>query len=1180
MPYGTRTYGVGPYGADSGGLNAPIQDTGIPSEEAFGVGAVVLLLVVQTSGIPTAEAFGTGAQVSRTLVQNTGIPSAEAFGIGAVIGLNLVQTTGISSAETFGVGDVIQLTVVQTTGIPSEEAFGAGAAAMLLIRQLTGIPSGEAFGAGARVLVNYVPGWTVRVVRLGGGVVAEVGRHSELAFLKQLSGKGTGTITLLIEDAIEMSLLDEELVWRVFYDGLWAFSFFSSALEEKRVSVEMDRTVTFSGPGIAECLEWGTVLPPGYPAYTDRNWAWHDARAMKIWRDLFAAVQSRGTLPMVVPSFSDATDSSGAAWTDSVSMDIEPGGTLYEYLEKLSGMAEADWIMTPGFGLDVRRDYGDHKEDQIRFQIASDQVKFTRGKDRSGVRNVAYAEGSAGGIQEASNGGSIVSWGRREAYIQAGDSADAPTTAGIAAALIDQNQDERVQISFAVLPDSADRKVFYDYDVGTWIGAESDEPGITGDYRCVAIACKIDTEGNAEVELGLQSLFELKQSRLEKLQANGGGNSSVGAGLQSGITPDGVINAVVTSPGPTAPTGLTLSTGANENRVYIDASWTSVTPSGADPVVEYEAELSRDGVGTISAQRAVTAPIRFEPVEPGVSYTVRVRAISRLGRSSTFLGPSTITAGTDPTVPAQATGLIMGGAIRSITLTWNENTELDVVNGKGSYDVQIDTANTFSTPNLRGKRVGGTVISFSDLPTQVPTAYYGRVRAVDSSGNAGPWSTTATTTTQQAVGTDITPLSIDTALIANAAITNAKIANLAVDNAKISDLSAGKITAGTITAAMITLGSGGVLRAGRALAPFHYLLLDENGLRFYNNGSSQFVGGTLAMELNVVSGNAEFKGTITGASINAGTISGTTISGGSITGTTITGTTITGGTVQTAASGTRVVMSGSGSGIGIYSGQGYESQPGLLWGAYSNGSYLETTIQSPTRAGNSPALIALRDKGWGGSPNVELYSNWTWIGADRFEVHWVDQTDGFSVRKSGGNNDIRCYYIPFLGGILDVGIHGTSYQLGFVSSSIDFKSDVRLLAPAEVPHATEHSDNPVWAITPRKFKWKEGKVANAKELNTRNPEGVAGFVVEELAEVSMDLVTFGKDPVTNEEKPMGIDRHAMLAYIVDGLHHCHAGLKRRVLCEEELQATIQALAARLAVVETTPDIAAHIKKGT
>lgn len=987
MPYGTDTYGVEAFGSEG---VAPAQ------------------IVTMTTGIPSDAVFGAGGSVVRSVTMAAGIASAEAFGAtGAKVNFILTMPSGIASGEAFGTNGSINRNVTMLAGIPSANVFGTPFMAMFMVNMLNGIVSGEAFGNGGEVLNNYVPGWSVKVLRLSGGVVAELGRHTGLKFQKALSGKGSGTITVLLEDALEIGLLNEELVWRVFYDGIWAYSFFSEAVDEKRVSQDMARSVTFSGPGIAECLEWGTILPQGYPAWTNRNWSYTNARSLKIWRDLFAAVQGRGGLPMVVPSFSDATDSSGAAWVDSVSMEIEPGGTLYSYLDKLTSIAGVDWIMTPSFGLDVFRDYGTHNETKVRFQIASDQITFQRGRDRSGLRNVGYAEGSLGGIQEAVDAGSVSTWGRRETYIQAGDSVDSASSAAIAAQLVDQSKDERVQITFSVMPASPDRKVFYNYDVGDWVGVEADEPGIAGNYRVVAITCSIDTEGNSIVELGMQSLFEFKEARLEKLQANGGGNSSVSAGLQSGMTPGGTITAGVPAGTPTAPTGLSLSTGANENRVYIDVSWTTVTPVEPDPVVAYEVELSRVVGGVVSAQRTVTAPVRFEPVEPNVQYSVRVRAITRLGRSSAFLGPSLITAGQDATIPATVTGLLLGAAIRSITLTWNEVADIDVVNGNGTYDVQIDTVNTFGSPNLRGKRVSGTVMSFTDLPTQAPTLYYGRARAVDSSGNVGPWSSIASGTTQQAVGTDITPLSIDTALIAAAAITNAKIANLAVDSAKISDVSAGKITAGTITAATITLGSGGVFRAGRGLAPYHYVLIDENGIRFYLNGSAPYAGGTLSLEANVSTGNLAITGAITAttlATTGAGTIGGTLDVYNTLT-------MQSGGLFRSAPSGERVEIGfGFLSDVRFYSSSASENSPGVV-DAQVSGTRGSLNLVCPNVSGSdSRGFVAMRSAPTsGGIGNVAIGAvDYTLVSGRSCDIHsYLDSAGGAYWYGAGGAQKLR-----------------------------------------------------------------------------------------------------------------------------------------------------------------------------
>ena len=1162
MPWGTDAYGTGIYGAD-GQLGLTLtQDAGIASAEAFGADGKVNFRLFQTAGIASGEAFGAGAVIGTRVIQGVGIPTQEAMGAGAKVNFILLQGLGIASGETFGSGAVIGTNVVQTTGIASAEVFGSGAKVNFIIVGLTGIPSAEAFGTTGEVSVGYIPGWSVTVMTLDGSVVAQVGRFKPPTFQKVLSGKGSGSITLLLDDAIDMNLLDRELMWRIYFEGKWAMSFLSSAVNEERVDPEHNRLVTFAGPGVAEMLEWGTILPAYYPlVYSptapwagQRNWIWADVRAMKVWRDLFNAAKGRGCFPNVQANFSDAADSAGAAWTDSVSMEIEPGGSIYQYLESLAATAGADWQVSPTLGVDVYLNYGAHKESSVRFQVASDQIVFARGRDRATLRNVGFVEGNVASyltsepqsyMQEATDASSVATWGRREIYIKSSDAVGIPAMQATAARLVDQGKDERVQIMLQVLPDRPDRKVFTNYDIGDWVGVQSDEPGITGDYRVIAITCQPDEQGVSIIELAMQSLFEYKESRMAKLAANGGGSTYAPPEMQGGGSGGGTLGAILISPPPAAPTGLSLDTGANENVVYIDASWTTVSQSGPDPVIEYEVELSKDGVGTVTAMRTLAAPVRFEPVEAGVDYTVRVRAISRLGRWSDFLGPDTITAGIDATVPVQTTGLSAGAGVRTITATWDDNADLDVVNGQGQYDLQIDTVNTFNSVNLRGKRVGGTIASFADLPMQVPTLYYVRVRAVDTSGNAGPWSAIVSTTTQQAGTNDIANGAVDTLKIADAAITTVKIGDAQITSAKIIELTASKISAGTITAAAITLGSGGVLRAGRALSPFHYVLLDENGLRFYTNGSSQFAGGTLTMELNTSNGNAEFKGTITAATIQSSTV---------------TGTTITGSTFKTAASGTRVELNNGASQMLQYSGFGIEAGPGVISSAGFGGDYLEMYIGSPYRSGNSRAALALRDNGWTGSWNAEIYSRSARINGDAGVMLNTVGGNAISIARDGGWicrwadvggwTDMKVYNPAYLGGTTDIGIHTTSWQLGFVSSSAELKEDIRPL-DAVVPV------NPVWAMQPRKFRWKPEKVANAVEENLRNPEGVAGFIVEELAAISADLVTVDKDG-----KPMSLDRHALLAYAIQGL--------------QELAGRLSAAEGRLGAVEAFPAVATYL----
>lgn len=965
MPYGTDTYGVEAFGSEGPAPAQTIDFAGQSIASAEVVGAPSIQFTISPDTIASGEVVG-NPQMNLNISPDT-IASAEVVGSPA-IQFNITPTT-VPSAEV--VGEPHVQFIVKPDTIPSEEAFG--------------LPE---------ITTNFIPGWSVRVHRLDGTLVAEVGRWQKCKWQEPLSGKGSGQIDFLWEDAVRMNLLGDEFVWRLFYDGQIAFSWLTQAVNEQVVTVDQRQLAVFSGPGIADVLSWGTVLPPDYPVWQTRSWSWTDVRAMKVWRDLFAAAKDRGTMPMVTTSFSDAADSDGAAWTDTVTMEVEPGGTLYDYMEKMTSIAGADWRLSPSWSLDAKLNFGRHLEDKVRFQVGADQIRLGRGRSRAELRNVGYVEGGAGGIQEAFDNGSVSKWGRREVFIQAGEAMDIPTVQGIAGRLVDQSKDEQIQILCNVLPDGNGRKVYHDYQLGDWVGCDG---VLNGEWRTIAITGEIGEDGNAKIELGLQSLFEYRERKMERLAANGGSSTVAPGSLQSGPSPGSIIESVVVAPPPPAPTGLTLSTGANESRVYIDASWTQVPASGPDPVVEYEAELSRDGVGTITAQRTVDAPVRFEPVEPGIEYTVRIRAISRFGRSSSYLGPDTITAGVDSTIPAAVTGLSVGAGVRTLTATWNDNTDIDVRDGAGQYDLQIDTANTFNTPNLRGKRVGGTIASFGDLATT--TLYYVRVRAVDASGNAGPWSGILNTTTQQVGNTDLANGAVDTLKIADGAITNAKIGNAEITTAKVQELSASKLSAGTITAAQITLGSGGVFRAGRALAPFHYLLLDENGLRYYKNGASQFTGGSLTLEANVNTGNLSLIGAITATTLSttgAGTIGGTLDVYNTLT-------LQSGGIFRSAPSGERVEIGyGYLSDIRMFSGWANENAHGII-DTTVTASRGAIQIVSPNVVGaDGRGLLQVISAPAGGWPNITMrgvdygitgtrdmdFHCWLYNGDARFYSHW------------------------------------------------------------------------------------------------------------------------------------------------------------------------------------------------
>lgn len=380
---------------------------------------------------------------------------------------------------------------------------------------------------------------------------------------------------------------------------------------------------------------------------------------------------------------------------------------------------------------------------------------------------------------------------------------------------------------------------------------------------------------------------------------------------------------------PPEPGALTVVVGANANVVYADVSWPVPDGFGSDQVVEYEVELAlitempyttiyesaygdeansrktKQQETLISIDRVSDRTIRLEPLEPVTQYIVRVRSVNNVGFASSFAAEKTFTTGKDTTIPVQVTGLTVGAGLRSITAFWADNPDPDVRDGNGAYEMQVALDAAF-TSGMRSAQSSGSIASVTDLSPN--TTYHVRVRAIDASGNEGPWSASFTVTTAVAVSEDLangaitetkigpdavtTPkilagsittgklaafavdatkiaagtIVADSAIIADGAITNAKIGDAQITSAKILDLTASKITTGTLSSTIITTGSGGVIRTGTS----------NDGVDITASGITLRQGGSIKAQLPN-SGSAYFEGSIYASSITASTVTGGTV---------------------------------------------------------------------------------------------------------------------------------------------------------------------------------------------------------------------------------------------------------------------------------------------------------------
>jgi len=210
---------------------------------------------------------------------------------------------------------------------------------------------------------------------------------------------------------------------------------------------------------------------------------------------------------------------------------------------------------------------------------------------------------------------------------------------------------------------------------------------------------------------------------------------SIGVGPPNNYIP---IGATVSPP-----TSLAVSSGAEFDSVFIHATWVG---SFDDTAVQYQVLIAKKDPATgiyslVNTYLTSGLEAYIYDVDPNTIYGVKVYGLSRLNVASTpdpASGWIDVTTAVDTTIPAAPTGLSGAAGITSITVWWNENTEADVKQGKGIYELQYATNSSFTSPTTQ--KVGGTVTSLTGLSSS--STYYFRVRAYDSSGNVSPWSST------------------------------------------------------------------------------------------------------------------------------------------------------------------------------------------------------------------------------------------------------------------------------------------------------------------------------------------------------------------------------------------------------------------------------------------------------
>jgi hypothetical protein len=253
---------------------------------------------------------------------------------------------------------------------------------------------------------------------------------------------------------------------------------------------------------------------------------------MVAWSQLFFEAQDAGFLGWVSLTFDDWGDSAGVPWAGSAQkLTVSAGDTLLDLLKRWCETNEYSWRMLPGFRVEVVQNPGVHHENTIVFTQFRSQGEHKRKITRRDLANVIYADSGDNGLAIAQDTASADKWRKRAAWVSAGDSSDASARSMVANTSLSLSKDQKLSRTVRLIPDNDGRRPFQDFDLFDWIGVEvPDDDSESGARKVLGLAVEIDADGAVNFEATLQSRFEARAVKLQKVLDKLGGSSRSGAG--------------------------------------------------------------------------------------------------------------------------------------------------------------------------------------------------------------------------------------------------------------------------------------------------------------------------------------------------------------------------------------------------------------------------------------------------------------------------------------------------------------------------------------------------------------------------------------------------------------------------------------------------------------------------
>lgn len=453
-----------------------------------------------------------------------------------------------------------------------------------------------------------------------------------------------------------------------------------------------------------------------------------------------------GVAQYVTAGFDTGKDSSGAAWSNVMTLYYDPGVDCFTALSNLAANGVCDW-RTRGMTLNLWNADSTalchDLSESIVIPLATQALESPEEETIEELASHILVMGDGIDFTQ-DNQAAPTPWGKWELYSSQGGVSDEGTARLLMQSQLDQAARVRGQYTRSVLVNDVDALPLIDYAPGDWITAPTVSHGEK--VRVQRVTISLSSQGLKAALILNDRLYDAQTRQAKRIQGITGG--AVAGGAQGGRPAPAQDHRV-----PKAPEGLVLASDAyldstGHARGLVSAVWGEVSQATDNTAIEidsYRVEWRYSDEGDKWRSAGVTSDERlsWSNLDCGRTVVVRVRAIPTYSdRNGEWSGEKSVTVASDVTPPAVPSAPKLSSETGAVTISWDglpaTGTGMDA-----DFDhCEVGRGLTSGSLGVVSAAMTGRT-QWVDTDVLPGAIWVYALRAVDHAGNKSAWSKTA-----------------------------------------------------------------------------------------------------------------------------------------------------------------------------------------------------------------------------------------------------------------------------------------------------------------------------------------------------------------------------------------------------------------------------------------------------